>query len=97
MRACGRAAAHVLRGWPPPRRVCRALLLMTKFELLQRSVGALGAVASICWGAGRLSLDGVRGVPGKRWSGWTHGTVECRGSVGVDRGRPFPGFRLDVR
>ena len=74
----------MLRGFPPPRRVCRALLLMPKFDLLHRVVGALGAVASIRWEAGRLSLDvgpwgpgqalvGVdpwdSGVSGVRWRG----------------------------
>ncbi len=97
MRACGRAAAHVLRGWPPPRRVCRALLLMKKFNLLRRSVGALGAVASIRWGAGRLSLYGGPWGPGQALVGvdpWGGGVLKVR--LGGP-GRSLSGFRLSVR
>ena len=95
MRACVWAAAHVLRGWPPPRRVCRALLLMTKFDLLQRIVGALGAVASIRWGAGRLSLDVGPWGPGQAlvgvdpWDGGVSG-VRRRGP-----GRSLSGFPFE--
>ena len=81
MRACGRAAAHVLRGFPPPRRVCRALLLMPKFDLLHRVVGALGAVASIRWEAGRLSLDVGPWGPGQALVGvdpWDGGVSGVR-------------------
>jgi hypothetical protein len=43
----------MLRGWPPPRRVCGASPIMTKLGLLQRGAEAQGAVLSIRWVAVR--------------------------------------------
>ncbi len=68
---------------------------MTNSELLQRGVGAFGTVASIRWGAGRLSPDGGPWDPGQvlvgvdPWDGGVSG-VRRRGP-----GRSLSGFPFE--
>jgi len=47
MRACGRATAHVLRGWPPPRRVKETPPVNAEKEFLQRGVVARAIILTI--------------------------------------------------
>ena len=85
----------MLRGLLPPRSVCGALLLMIKFELLHRGVRALGAIASIRWGAVRLLLGASPCCPGQALVEVVLGDGGVLGVCRRGPGRSLSGLPLD--